>query len=84
MAKVAVLIGNSQYRSLQTLSCCQNDLNAMKELLEATDKFSHISVIEDADADDLKSRIRDAIANGKSSEELFFYFEVVPVFWTGR
>ena len=74
MGNTAILIGNSHYRSLSTLLCCHADLMAMKGLLEATQKYSDIAVIENTDADDLKSRIRAAIDNVQSKEELFFYF----------
>ena len=74
MANAAILIGNSRYRSLRTLACCQADVHAMKELLEATEKYTDICVIEDADANSLKSQIRDAIQGRASTGELFFYF----------
>ena len=74
MSNTAILIGNSDYRSLNNLPCCHDDLLAMKGLLEATGKHAAIEIIEDADADGLKSRIRTAIDNIQSSEELFFYF----------
>ena len=74
MANTAVLVGNSQYQSLNKLSCCHNDLLAMRELLDATDKYSEIEVIEDTDADCLKSRMRSAIDKKQSTGELFFYF----------
>ena len=74
MANAAILIGNSHYSSLRSLTCCQADLHAMKMLLEATEKYSEIWVIEDADADSLKSKIRAAIQDSASTDELFFYF----------
>ena len=74
MANTAVLVGNSDYDSLSTLSCCHDDLVAMKELLEATKKYSEIEVIENNNADELKSRMRDAIDKNQSTGELFFYF----------
>ena len=74
MANTAVLIGNSQYRSLRALSCCHDDLVAMRELLEATEKYSEIEIIENTGADELKSRMRAAIDKIQPKEELFFYF----------
>jgi hypothetical protein len=47
---------------------------AIKQLLEATEKYPDIELIENADADDLKSRIRNAIGKSQSTNELFFYF----------
>ena len=74
MGKTAILIGNTKYRSLQDLPCCQSDVQAMKDLLEATEKFTKISVITDASADDMKARIRAVIDVGTAVDELFFYF----------
>lgn len=45
MANTAILIGNSLYRSLGPLPCCHDDLLAMKELLEAAEKYESITVI---------------------------------------
>ena len=74
MNKTAILIGNSHYRSLQDLPCCQSDVEAMKELLEATEQFATISVVTDVAADDMKAGIRAAIDVGTALDELFFYF----------
>ena len=74
MANTAILVGNSQYKFLRELSCCHKDLEAMKELLEATKKYSEIEIIENTDADELKSRIRAAIDKNQPTEELFFYY----------
>ena len=74
MTNAAILIGNSQYRLLPSLACCHADLHAMKELLELTEKYSDICLVEDSDADSLKSRIREAIQHRTSTDELFLYF----------
>ena len=74
MPSVAVLVGNTEYKSLPKLECCSADVAAMRELLAATEKFETIQVIEDADAGSLKERIRAAAATAKSAAELFFYF----------
>ena len=74
MGNTAILIGNAEYRSLGNLSCCLNDLVVMRELLTATDKYSHIVTIENQDADALKSSIRTAITENTPLEELFFYY----------
>ena len=74
MVNTAILVGNSQYKFLRELSCCHKDLEAMKELLEATKKYSEIEVIENTDADELKSRLRAAIDKNQPKKELFFYF----------
>ena len=74
MTNTAILVGNSQYQSLRALSCCHDDLMAMRELLEATAKYSEIEVIEDTEADELKSKMRAALDKHQSPGELFFYF----------
>ena len=74
MANAAILIGNSSYSSLRALPCCKADLHAMKELIEATEKYSDIYIVEDSDADVLKTKVREAIRDCTSTEELFFYF----------
>ena len=76
MSSIAILVGNTRYTSLSELPCCHDDLVAMKELLEATTRYSHsdIESIENADADDLKARVREVVDKQSSVEELFFYF----------
>ncbi len=74
MGNTAILVGNSQYRALSALRCCHDDLVAMRELLEATEKYADLKVVENADADELKFKLRTAIDNIQSKEELFFYF----------
>ncbi|GLH80350.1 hypothetical protein SSBR45G_52590 [Bradyrhizobium sp. SSBR45G] len=74
MASTAILIGNSEYSYQTTLACCRDDLAAMKQLLEATQKYDVICVIENADADSLKKQLRDAVDRVLSPTELFFYF----------
>ena len=55
MTNKAILVGNCQYRFLTDLACCHDDLLAIRELLEAAEKYSEIELIENADADELKS-----------------------------
>jgi hypothetical protein len=74
MTNAAILIGNSEYRNLHPLDCCRDDLKAMKELLDAAEKYDTITVIENADADSLKQQLRDAVDKIPSPNELFFYF----------
>lgn len=74
MPNLAILIGNTDYLSLNRLDCCRDDVLAMRALLAATDKYSNIEMIENAEADDLKTRIRAAIDKAQSPTELFFYY----------
>ena len=46
----------------------------MRQLLEATEKYESIAVIENVAADDLKQRLRDAVDKVNTPAELFFYF----------
>jgi hypothetical protein len=74
MANAAILIGNTDYRSLPKLKCCHDDVLAIKQLLGATEKYEEITIIENAEADALNSQLRAAIDKVQSPEELFFYF----------
>lgn len=74
MPNIAILVGNTEYRSLAKLDCCRADVAAMRELLDATEKYETIEVIENADANDLKEKIRSAVEKAKSPAELFFYY----------
>lgn len=74
MSNTAILIGNTEYRNLANLACCRDDVLAIKELLEATEKYDDITVIENLEADPLKSQLRAAIDKTPSPSELFFYF----------
>lgn len=74
MANAAILVGNSKYQNLPPLACCDDDLIAIRQLLEATEKYESVAVIDNAAADDLKQRLRDEIDKVKNPGELFFYF----------
>lgn len=74
MPNVAILVGNTEYRALTKLECCAADVAAMKELLEATEKYETIEIVENAGANDLKAMIRAAVDKAKSQGELLFYF----------
>ena len=74
MVNLAILVGNSNYDSLTNLPCCSDDVTAMNELLEATERYSHIEVIENDNSDSLKTRIRANMNKHPSIDEIFFYF----------
>jgi hypothetical protein len=74
MTSIAILVGNTDYRNLAKLDCCRDDVLAMKQLLEATEKYEEITIIENTEADALKSQLRAAIDKAKAPEELIFYF----------
>ena len=74
MTNVAILIGNAEYSSLRTLDCCKADVQAMKELLEATEKYAGIYTVEDSTADVIKAKVRLVIQEIAPTDELFLYF----------
>ena len=74
MKNLAVLLGNSEYESLTNLPCCHHDIEAVHDLLRATEKYSDVVVIENEHADTLKDKIRDAVQGDTKLQELFFYF----------
>lgn len=74
MANSAILVGNVDYQKLPKLGCCHHDLLAIRQLLEATEKYEEITIIENTEADILKSQLRSAIDKVQVPEELFFYF----------
>jgi hypothetical protein len=74
LTNVAILIGNSQYETLSALTCCEADVHAIKELIDATGKFESIQIILNSAASPLKDRIREAFNNHKPLGEVFFYF----------
>lgn len=74
MPNLAILIGNTDYHAMSKLECCHDDVHAMNELLKATEKFEEVIIIENADADALKTQLRNALDKVKSPEELFLYF----------
>ncbi|MDO9383713.1 MAG: caspase family protein [Hyphomicrobiaceae bacterium] len=74
MSHIAVLVGNSEYKNLSNLDCCRDDLVAMEGLLKATEKYDSITLIENAEADDLKVQLRAALDERSPLQEIFFYF----------
>lgn len=74
MSNVAILIGNTEYKNLQRLDCCAADVAAMKDLLEATQKYAHVEAITDVDSTLMKDRIRAVADLHPAVDELFFYF----------
>lgn len=71
---IAVLIGNTKYDELSELSCCANDVSAMRELLSATQKFTQIVDFVDQPVSLVKDELRKLSSVEDSVEEVFFYF----------
>lgn len=74
MANIAILIGNSEYETLSALPCCEADVLAVKELVEATEKFESIEVISNSASSQLKDRVRCAFDNHRPIGEVFLYY----------
>lgn len=71
---IAILLGNSKYRSLNHLNCVKNDLAEMKKLITATGKFSNIHVYLDRPISEVKDELKELAKSHKHTAELFFYF----------
>lgn len=74
MSNIAILIGNTEYTSLNNLECCRDDVAAVNELLNATNKFDKISKIENHNASDLKDAIRLELNDVGAVSELLVYY----------
>lgn len=74
MANVALLIGNTRYKTLPPLDCCEHDAHAIKELLDATRKFDDVKVLINGKSAQIKDQIRAIIDESKTLNEFFFYF----------
>ena len=74
MTNIGILVGNTDYQTLGTLSCCREDVLAIQQLLESTERFDNIEVILNQDSFQMKERIRAAIDAQKNIQEIFFYF----------
>jgi len=74
---IAVAIGISNYENIEFLPACSTDALKMKELLEATGKYSEVvSLTKDTSARKIKSLLRDFFKNYQDEQidEAFFYF----------
>lgn len=76
--KVAILLGQSEYKNITRITACKNDLAVMGNLIRATDSFDQILVIDDKykTAGSAKEEIINFVELYKSNEidELFLYF----------
>lgn len=74
MPSTAILIGNANYLSENNLPCCREDVLAMQELLEATERFDKIIDCIDVDADAMRDAVRGALPAEETQNEVFFFF----------
>lgn len=71
---LAILIGGIEYDNLQPLECCQNDVEAIETLLEATGRFSKITSLFNKTSNELKENIRKSLNSINEAAEVFFYY----------
>jgi hypothetical protein len=74
LSSIAVLIGNAAYTHQSRLDCCERDVEAMRALLQATERFERIETYVNLDADAMRDAVRGALPVDGSCDELFFYF----------
>lgn len=74
MTKLAILVGNSAYKNLHALPCCERDVEAVADLIGTTGRFDSVRRIINADGDDLKQQLRDILDGVQGIDELFYYF----------
>jgi Caspase domain len=80
MVKLSIVIGVSQYSSLKSLPCCENDVELMKILVGAETRFNdHLIISESVPSSEVRDKIAAFIgkyktSNGESIDEIFFYF----------
>ncbi len=74
MNNYAIVIGNSKYENLNDLECCEEDVKAILNLLDATNKYAAIKDFINLDSSELKNKIRSFLDTVDNVNELFFYF----------
>ncbi|MGX2971064.1 caspase family protein [Helicobacter sp. T3_23-1059] len=77
MKNIAILIGNSDYESLDKLPCCNKDISLMRQVLELSKKFE-IKVFENYKSEKLKEELAGFIQDNQKSnqkiDDLLFYY----------
>lgn len=74
MTAIAILIGNASYTRFDDLPCCLGDVESVRLLLEALDRYDEIVVLTDVDADAMRAGVRSALEVDGLVSEVFFYF----------
>ena len=75
--RIGILIGISEYENYNNLPGCDNDINAISEVLNASKEFDEIKVFsKNVKSNIVKSELSKLFEDWKSQsiEELFFYF----------
>lgn len=71
---LAILIGNTSYAHQTDLPCCEADVEEMRKLLTATQKFSQIIPFIDKSIAEIETALIEIAKSEKSIDEVFFYF----------
>ena len=74
MKSIAILIGNATYERENDLPFCANDVEAVRELVEATGRFEPVFSSVDLDADGMRELVRRALPPELEYSEVLFYF----------
>lgn len=76
MQNIAILVGvpNSDCRNFDPLPACENDVFAMRELLEATHKFNKVTPLVGVTSRDLENYLKDIAEGSSNIGEIFVYF----------
>jgi len=75
---IYIIIGSSNYTNENKLPACKNDVTEIKKLIDASGKFNDGVLIFDKSASETNQTLTDFVrakkAEGKSIDQLFFYF----------
>lgn len=74
MNSTAILMGNANYRSENSLPCCLGDVAAMQALVEATGRYEVVRGFTDLDGDAMREAIRQTLPADGCHAEVLFYF----------
>lgn len=75
--RIGILIGISEYDNCGNLPGCDNDINAISEVLKSSKEFDEIKVFsKNVESKNIKSELSKLFEEwkGQSIDELFFYF----------
>ncbi|MBO9509784.1 caspase domain-containing protein [Thalassospira xianhensis] len=74
MNNIAILAGNSEYKHLNPLACCLNDVEKIYQILNLSEKYQKIHKIKNKTSSETKDKIREIIEESGKIDEILFYF----------